>query len=171
MCSSCVSNFFLEFCDLLNTCHNYVIQLTLIVLIFLTYSCTIYYLQFGGLAYYRPRPTSKTSYFRSCNSLTLEYGDLAPARSVFLQHVTLLLSPLLMRCLNRSVNRHSLESIEETRGNTTTHPPSNYFISGQQRQPSLRPDYTPTFPPTGLTKDALDGGYRTYDNPGNTTLI
>ena len=50
-----------------------------------------------------------------------------------------------MRCLNRSGNRHSLESIEETRGNTTTHPPSNYFINGQQRQPSLRPYLTLTY--------------------------
>ena len=43
------------------------------------------------------------------------------------------------------LNRHSLESIEATRGNTANLPP-NYFINGQQRLPSLPPDFTLTFP-------------------------
>ena len=54
--------------------------------------------------------------------------------------------------------------IEVTRGNTATHPP-NYFMNGQQRQPSLRPDLTPTFPPTGSTEDSSNGDYRTHDFP------
>ena len=99
--------------------------------------------------------------FRPCYFVTLEYVGLAPARSVLYSkfqcvHVNLLLLPLLMRCVNKSGNRHTYnrhcleESIEVTRGNTATHPP-NYFINDQPRQPSLRPDLTPTFPPTGST--------------------
>ena len=53
-----------------------------------------------------------------------------------------------MSCLNKSGDRHkynrlSLESIEVTRRNTALHSP-NYFINGQQRQPTLRLDLTPT---------------------------
>ena len=42
---------------------SYVIQFTLIVLFFIKYYCTICNLQFGGLAYHRPRPTRQTSIF------------------------------------------------------------------------------------------------------------
>ena len=57
-----------------------------------------------------------------------------------------------MRCFNKSgnrytYNRHSLESIEVTRGNTATHPP-NYFINGQQRQTTVNSanlNYDPTY--------------------------
>ena len=65
---------------------SYVIQFTLIVLIF----SLICNLEFGGLAYHRPRPTRKTT-FPPCNFVTLEYGGLALAKSVLyskFQHVT-----------------------------------------------------------------------------------
>ena len=50
----------LEFCDLLDNLMSFNL---LIVLIFLKYSCNFCNLQFGGLAYYKPRPTRKTSLF------------------------------------------------------------------------------------------------------------
>ena len=80
-----------------------------------------------------------------------------------------------MSCLNKSgkyhtYNRHYLESIELTWGNTATHPP-NYFINGQQRQTtansanlkyprtlrlrSLQPDQPRTLP---------NGGFSTHDS-------
>ena len=66
-------------------------------------------------------------------------------------------------------NRHSLESIEETRGNTATHPP-NYFINGQQRQRtanSANLNYPPTYRLHSLQLDQQRslpyGGYNTSD--------
>ena len=69
-----------------------VIKFTLIVRsdFFFKYSCTICNLEFGGLAYHRPRPTRKTT-FSPCNFVTLEYGGLAQAKPVLyskFQHVT-----------------------------------------------------------------------------------
>ena len=77
-----------------------------------------------------------------------------------------------MRCLNKSgklhtYNRHSLESIEVTRGNTATHPP-NYIINGQQRQTTVNSAnlyYDPTLRLRSLQPDQIrtlpNGDYQT----------
>ena len=72
-----------------------------------------------------------------------------------------------MRCFNKQ------EIVTRNRYPLATHSPPPQLLyqrptapnEGQQRQSSLRPDFTPTFPPTGSTKNASDGDYRTNDFP------
>nr|XP_022314023.1 uncharacterized protein LOC111118716 isoform X2 [Crassostrea virginica] len=64
-------------------------------------------------------------------------------------------------------NRHSLESIEETRGNTATHPP-NYFINGQQRQ-STANSANLNYPPTLRLRSLQPDQPRTLPNGASTS--
>ena len=124
----------LKFCDLLDTRHMS-FNLHLLFLICLKHSCTICNLKFGGLAYYRPRPTRTTF-------VTLEYGGLAPARSVsyskFLQYVTLLFVTII-DAMSQLIRKSSyviviLWKVSRWPEGIWQHIPPNYFINGQQRK-------------------------------------